>query len=77
MRTVTEVADIAIGKRERDLTQRQKTLLRALFGDSAVLISLKQRLLNSEQYCTKISDLLSKLLQSIKVLVRNLTADQK
>ena len=77
MRTVTEVADIAIGKRERDLTQRQKTLLRALFGDSAVLISLKQRLLNSEQYCTKISDLLSKLLQSIKILVRNLTADQK
>jgi len=77
VRTVTEVADIAIGKRERDLTQRQKTLLRALFGDSAVLISLKQRLLNSEQYCTKISDLLSKLLQSIKVLVRNLTADQK
>ena len=71
------VADIAIGKRERDLTHRQKTLLRALFGDSAVLISLKQRLLNSEQYCTKISDLLSKLLQSIKVLVRNLTADQK
>jgi hypothetical protein len=40
-RTVSEITSLAISKHERDLSAQQKTLLKAFFGDSSILHTLK------------------------------------
>ena len=70
--TVSEIASLAISKHERDLTKQQKTLLKAFFGDSTILHTLKKRLADMEDFNKTISELVLKLVQSVKLVLKHL-----
>ena len=58
---VNHITGMLVSSASKELTTQQKLSLQAIFGDSSVLHTLKQRLAESEKYSQKLAQMMLEL----------------